>query len=236
MAKDRAKGGTKARSGGKAAAETVEQVVPQLYLITPDVADPEAFLPVLREVLAAAPVAAVLLRLAAREEREIINILKTIAPVVQDLGTALIYDGQPLLAARGGADGVHLPFDPDLIEEAVSSFRGERSVGVQGLRSKDDAMTAGELGADYVFFGEVYSRSGETHIPPVEAVAERVAWWAEMFEVPVVAFAPEMAAIAGFVQAKADFIALADAVFAHPQGPAYAVKEAHSLIESALNP
>ena len=121
-------------------------------------------------------------------------------------------------AARGGADGVHLPFDPDLIEEAVSGFHGERSVGVEGLRSKDDAMTAGELGADYVFFGEAYSRSGETHVPPLEAVAERVAWWAEMFEVPVVAFAPEMAAIPGFVRARADFIALADAAFAHPPG------------------
>ena len=97
MAKDRAKGGSKARSGGRQAAETVEQVVPQLYLITPEVADPEAFLPVLREALAAGPVAALLLRVATREEREIIKALKLLAPVVQEAGTALIYEGQPLL-------------------------------------------------------------------------------------------------------------------------------------------
>ena len=47
-------------------------------------------------------------------------------------------------------------------------------------------MLAAETGADYVMFGEPERRR---HRPATEAMLERVAWWAELFELPCVAYA-----------------------------------------------
>ena len=47
-------------------------------------------------------------------------------------------------------------------------------------------MLAAEAGADYVMFGEP-DAAGER--PSFEAIEERVAWWAEVFEIPCVGFA-----------------------------------------------
>ena len=49
-------------------------------------------------------------------------------------------------------------------------------------------MSAGEAGADYLLFGE--PRPDGT-IPALESVIERATWWAEIFETPCVAYAPD---------------------------------------------
>ena len=67
-----------------------------------------AFTAPLAAALAAGDVAAVLLRLAAADERALINSAKTLGPVVQDKGAALLLDGHADLVARAGADGAHL--------------------------------------------------------------------------------------------------------------------------------
>src|SRR5882672_3716870 len=80
----------------------------RLYLVTPAVADPAAAAALLGPALAAADVAAVLLRLAEADERTLIDRIKALAPLVQDRGVALLLDGRPDLVARAGADGAHL--------------------------------------------------------------------------------------------------------------------------------
>ena len=96
------------------------------------------------------------------------------------------------VAARGGADGVHV--DPILDEVTMLRERltGDRIIGVGGLRSQDDAMTVGEAGVDYLLFGEPRP---DGFLPPLDAVLERAAWWAEIFETPCVAFAPSLEAV-----------------------------------------
>jgi thiamine-phosphate pyrophosphorylase len=84
-------------------------------------------------------------------------------------------------------------------------------------------MIAAERGADYVMFGEP-NREGER--PAAEAVLERVAWWAEVFEVPCVAYAASADEIEALAQAGADFVAVGDFVFADARGVAVAVREA----------
>jgi thiamine-phosphate pyrophosphorylase len=100
-------------------------------------------------------------------------------------------------------------------------LKGERILGVGGLRSKDDAMSMGEAGVDYLLFGE--PRAGGAP-PPLEAVAERAGWWAEIFETPCVAFAPTLDAVPRLAATGAEFVALGEAVWAHPDGPAAAVR------------
>jgi thiamine-phosphate pyrophosphorylase len=56
-------------------------------------------------------------------------------------------------------------------------------------------------------------------------VIERVAWWAEVFEIPCVGFAAAPQEVEPLVTAGADFIAAGDWVFTDPRGPAAAVAE-----------
>jgi thiamine-phosphate pyrophosphorylase len=84
-------------------------------------------------------------------------------------------------------------------------------------------MTAAEIGADYVMFGE--PGMGDER-PSFEAIEERVAWWAEVFEAPCVAYAASLDEVAPLVKAGADFIALGDWLWHDPQTAAATVARA----------
>jgi thiamine-phosphate pyrophosphorylase len=179
---------------------------PRLYLITPAIAAAAAFAPQLAAALEAADVAAVLLRLAGGDERTLINRVKQLAPICQQHDAALILEGHADLVARGGADGAHLT-DVSAFTEALDTLKPERIAGCGGLETRHDAMLAAEQGADYIMFGEP-DASGRR--PAFEAIDERVAWWAEVFEAPCVAFAGGIDEIGPLVAAGADFVALGD--------------------------
>ena len=179
---------------------------PRLYLLTPPLAETAGFAAPLAVALAAADVAAVLLRLVDADERSLINRAKALAPLVQSKGAALIIDGHTDLVARAGADGAHLNGIDDFTE-ALERLKPERIVGVGGLASRHDCMIAAERDADYVMFG---APDGAGNRPPFDAIEERVAWWAELFELPCVAYATDLDEISALVAAGADFIALGD--------------------------
>ena len=74
--------------------------VPRLYLATPEVDDPSQLVASLPGLLAAADVAAVLLRLKPTDQRTMISRVKALAPVIQNGGAALLLDGHVELVAR----------------------------------------------------------------------------------------------------------------------------------------
>ncbi|HLH96998.1 MAG TPA: thiamine phosphate synthase [Xanthobacteraceae bacterium] len=195
---------------------------PRLYLISPEIADPAAGAEVLATALANTEVAAVLLRLAGRDERSLINIGKKLAPQIQSTGAAVLIAGHPEVVARIGADGAHLN-GIDAFNAARADLQPERIAGCGGLRSRHDAMLAGEAGADYVLFGDSDPAGWR---PSLEAIEERVRWWAEIFEPPCVAVAGALPEIDRLVAAGADFIACADCIFTDPRGPGVALAEA----------
>src|SRR6266850_4237383 len=125
---------------------------PRLYVATPQTIDP-AGSAALAAALGAADVAAVLLRLPAADERSLINHVKALAPVVQDLGAALLLEGHPDIAVKAGADGAHVA-GLDEFQAALATLKPERIVGCGALATRHDAMLAAESGADYVMFGE----------------------------------------------------------------------------------
>ncbi|WP_230531366.1 thiamine phosphate synthase [Microvirga roseola] len=197
----------------------------RLYLITPVLED-ASFAGPLAAACASGGVAAVLLRLGAADERSLTNLVKAYAPAVQDHGAALIVTAEgkadlATIAARGGADGVHIPGDPAQARELRDRVKADRAIGVGAIRTKDDAMTLGEAGVDYLLFGEPRA---DGSLPPLESVVERAAWWAEIFETPCVAYAPSLDAVETLAATHAEFIALGDAVWSHADGPAAAVK------------
>ena len=195
---------------------------PRLYLVTPRVADATAFAAPLVAALAAGDVAAVLLRLAAADERTLINIAKALAPVTQDTDVALLLDGHAELVARAGSDGAHLTGMAEF-GAAFDILKPDRIAGVGGLTTRHDAMSAAEQGADYVMFGEP---DAEGVRPAFAAIEERVAWWAEVFETPCVAFAASIEEVAPLVTAGADFIALGDWIWRDPRAATATIADA----------
>jgi thiamine-phosphate pyrophosphorylase len=200
----------------------------RLYLLSPLITDAKGFAAPLADACGAGGVAAVLLRFAAADERTLINHIKALAPVAQDKNVAAVIaaSGDIDLAAaaiRGGADGVHVDAGEAEIRALRERLKGERILGAGNVRSKHDAMSIGEAGVDYIMFGEPRA---DGSVPPLEAVAERAAWWAEIFEVPCVVYAPTLEAVSLLAATGAEFIALGDAVWTHPAGPAAAVAAA----------
>jgi len=199
---------------------------PRLYLITPPTVDASAISATVADALSAGDVAAVLLRLAEADERSLINCAKALAPVVQDKGAALLLDGHADLVARAGCDGAHLT-GIDALREALEHFKPERIAGCGGLYSRHDAMVAAEAGADYVMFGEPDASGAR---PAFAAVEERVAWWAEVFEIPCVAYAASIDEIVPLVKAGADFVALGDWLWREPREVAATIVRSAELL------
>ena len=196
---------------------------PRLYVLAPMVSDPATLFEDVAEISRTVHVAAVLLRLPDADERSLINWVKAAAAAgVQAAGAALLVDGRPDIVARAGADGAHLS-GPGALKAAVRMLKSNYIAGAGGLRSRHDAMVAAEAGADYVMFGEP-DASG--HHPSREAVIDRVAWWAEVFEIPCVAYASALDGIDALVSTGADFVAVGDALFEDPRGPGAAAADA----------
>ncbi len=193
---------------------------PRLYLVTPQEA--AGLADRLAEALAAADIAAVLLRLPQGEEAVRADHAKAIAPTVQNKGAALLLDGDAELVVRAGADGAHLG-GIEALAAALPTLKPAHIAGCGRLTTRHEAMIAGEAGADYVMFGEP-DASGRR--PSFDAVAERVAWWAELFEIPCVGFATSLDEVRPLASAGADFVAVGNCIFDDERGDAAAVADA----------
>jgi thiamine-phosphate pyrophosphorylase len=212
-----------------AAKPTPPRPVPRLYLATPELDDPSQMAASLSDMLADVDVAAVLVRLRETDQRTMISRIKALAPTVQGSGAALLLDGHVELVARAGADGAHLT-GLAALQEALPSLKPDRIAGVGGLATRHDSMTAGEAGADYVLFGEPDAHGQR---PSVEAIAERLQWWEELFEPPCVGFAASRDEAFEFAAAGADFILVGDLIWADPRGAKAALSDVLQAIKEA---
>ena len=179
----------------------------RLYLLTPALtaADLTTFAPRLAAALAAGDVASVLVRLAAgAEQKRVVPPLFEIAAAHE---TALLLEGDARLAARLGADGVHV--DGADVADAVASFKSRthrRGGAAEAARRRDVGRRGGRRLRDV-------RRAGARRRTPLATTLERVSWWAEIFETPCVAYAARLEDVAPLAEAGADFIALDDAVW-----------------------
>lgn len=187
---------------------------PQIYLVTPVIGDAETFVHILAETVARTSAACVLLRLPAMEERAAINAAKILVPAAQAHGAAVLVENNHRVAARGGADGVHVT-DPALLDDALAAMKPDRIVGMGDLATKHAAMEAAEQDIDYVMFGEEAFAEGAT---PDPARAERAQWWAEVFETPCVIGAANEEEAQVLRATGAEFIALGPWAFAPAKG------------------
>jgi thiamine-phosphate pyrophosphorylase len=205
---------------------------PRLYLFTPLLDDTTAFAGALDAVLSAGDVAAVLLRLGDADERTLINRVKSIGAAVQRRDIALLLDGRPDVVGRAGADGAHLT-GIEALQGALATLKPDRIAGVGGLRSRHDAMLAGEANADYVMFGDPDRRANTGRRPPFPDIVERVEWWAELFQLPCIGYAAAADEIRPLAEAGADFVALGEWIWEEPGGAKTAVAAAAGNLAAA---
>ena len=156
---------------------------PRLYLITPPIPDAGAFAPKLEAALALCDIACACSCAAGARCSENKKIIARSRRWRRRRGVAVLVEGDAQLALRAGADGCHVEGAGEALEAAVAALQPDRIVGAGGLASRDAAMEAGEFGVDYVMFG------GPDEAQPHEGIVERAAWWAEIFNVPCVAYA-----------------------------------------------
>jgi len=192
----------------------------RLALLTPhrvEAGDADALAAALTAACAAGDVAAVILRLAPSDERSLVNLVKRVAPAAQGTGAALVvacagFSGDLVsVAARGGADGVHLDKPRDgALAELRDRLDDGRILGAGGHEQKHAAMEAGEAGADYVMFGGLYA---DGVAPDAATVLDRAAWWTEIFETPCIAVAHAAGEVAALVDTGAEFLGLESALW-----------------------
>lgn len=189
---------------------------PRLYLATPagllsDGRSLAEFEKDLQAALDAGGVACVLLSTDGIDDDAGVGpIANRLAPLVQERDIAFLVEGRVHAAEAAQADGVQIPWDHGGYMTARRTLGEEAVVGIYCGASRHDAMLAAEIGADYVAFDA--------------AERELIAWWASLMQIPAVAFGAVSDDIADLKQAGADFIAVREAVWNHPKGPAAAVR------------
>ena len=197
-------------------------MVPELYLIAPPDAEAEAFAALLPRVLAAAGISALLLPRGSRGENAYRAFVKSIAPVAQAAGCAVLIEGEPGLVRTLGADGLHVTGPTAGVKAALNALKPDFIVGAGADGTRDDAMGKGELGPDYIMFGPI---SGA--IAP--ATRELAGWWAETMEIPGVLSDPEAVATTADA-AGCEFLALSASLWGAPD-PAAAIAAIATRLE-----
>ncbi len=198
-----------------------------LYLVTPtglaNGALPlEDFAPLLESALDAGAVEALLLRTAGfegeRPDTALAREIERLLPLAHARGVPLVLEERADLAAQLGCDGVHLAARRTGIVAVRKALGPDAIVGAAAGGSRHDAMEAADAGADYVTFGFFDPE-------PQPPDPELLEWWQEVMQAPAVAMGGiTLENAAALAAAGADFLALRNAVWSHPQGPAKAIK------------
>ncbi len=145
--------------------------------------------------------------------------LQALVAVAQHAGVAVLIADDEALAANVSADGVHITSlhreQPALERYQVvrQKLGANAIIGVDAGSSRHDAMALGEAGADYVAFGKTTNdhattTDGSDTKMPIESQDEIVAWWADIFEIPVVALdIADDETAKHMAEVRADFVA-----------------------------
>ncbi|MBL8549361.1 MAG: thiamine phosphate synthase [Hyphomonadaceae bacterium] len=204
----------------------------RLYLISPPAFALEDFAAETAKALSGGDVASFQLRMKGAEDGAILRAAERLMPIVQSFDAAFILNDRPDLARRAGADGVHVGQTDAPYAEARKIMGADAIVGVTCHNSRHLAMVAGEAGADYVAFGAFHPT--DTKAAPTRAEPEILEWWQANFTIACVAIGGiKVEHAEALARAGADFLAVAGGVWAHPEGPAEAVRLFNAALDRA---
>ncbi|WP_159586179.1 thiamine phosphate synthase [Chelativorans xinjiangense] len=149
--------------------------------------------------------------------------------LAQARGVAVIIAGEPRIAARVQADGIHVEGSKSELADTVRKYQDRMTVGCGGAKTRDDALELGETQPDYIFFGRFgYDNKPEPHPRNLTLGA----WWSQMIELPCIVMAgADVQSVQAVAGTGAEFVALGTAVFAPDADPARIVAEANRLLD-----
>ncbi|MCF2870760.1 thiamine phosphate synthase [Octadecabacter sp. G9-8] len=187
-----------------------EKEPPRIYLITPSEVDLATFPDRLTSCLDATDVACVRLSLGSTDETVIAKTADALRLITHDRDVALVIDTHVMMVERLGLDGVHLTDAARTIKAVRKELGDDAIIGSNCYASRHNAMTACELGADYITFGPV----GDTPLGNSQkAELELFQWWSQMIEVPVVAEGALTEQLIGDLSPHTDFFGIGDEVW-----------------------
>jgi thiamine-phosphate pyrophosphorylase len=197
----------------------------QIFLIAPPDTDAPTCLRRFDEAIAASPVAALLLPRGARGEGSYKALVKAITPRAQAAGVAVLIEGDPGLVRTLGADGLHVEGSINEVKAATQALKPDYIVGAGRIASRHDAMSKGELGPDYVFFGPLSGPRDPEH-------REMARWWSQIMEVPSVLSDPAATADTATAEGS-DFIGLGESLWSAPEGVTARLEAIAKALEAA---
>jgi thiamine-phosphate pyrophosphorylase len=197
----------------------------QIFLIAPADADAAGCMQKLDEALAAAPVSVLLIPRGRRSEGGYKAVVKAVVGKAQAAGVAVLIEGDPGLVRMLGADGLHVEGDVGDVKAATAALKPDYIVGAGNVASRHDAMSKGELGPDYIFFGPLSgARDPEQR--------EMARWWAEIMEIPSVLSDPSATADSATAEGG-EFIGLGDSLWSAPEGVTARLEAIAKALESS---
>lgn len=161
------------------------------------------FVDLLKQAISATDVAC--LRVTGYDTPNLLHIAKTLLPIAQDQGVAVLLDSSDL-AITLLADGAHLT-DATKYHQTRRIIGVDNIIGVSCPLERHTAMEMGDAGADYIEF--------QPSLEPKDI--ELIVWWNEIMTVPsVIAGTFDTASAKTFISAGADFLAPAPTIWATP--------------------
>ena len=199
----------------------------RLCLVTPLGIEPAALPALVGAALSGGDVASLIIAADPTDPNVLQRLAEALVPIAAARGVASLIHNDTRIAGRTGADGVHIDSGAADLADAVAALRRKKIVGAGGVRSRHEAMLAGESDPDYVFFGRL---DGDTGAAIFEKSFELAEWWSSLFVIPgIVMGGKSIASVRQAAAAGIEFVALSRAVF-EAGDPAAAVAEANRLL------
>lgn len=200
----------------------------RLVLIAPSAVSTD-WIEALPDILAAGDVASFILPQFDLDDQAFQKLAEKVTPVVQAAGAAMVIAGETRVAARVGADGVHVEGNRVALEDAIERLQSKMAVGAGGAKTRDDALELGEARPDYIFFGKFgFDNKPEPHSRNLSLGH----WWADMIAIPCIVMGGSVIDSAREVaESGVEFVALSSAVFSAIE-PAGAVAQVNALLDA----
>ncbi|KZL20828.1 Thiamine-phosphate synthase [Pseudovibrio axinellae] len=203
---------------------------PRLYLVTPQSFDLDQFEGQLKQALEGGDVASLLISMPDANEVELQTAAKRLVPVAQAHDVAVMIENNTQIVGRSGADGLHVTGTDKELEETLDGFQDDKIIGHAGVKTRHEAMVVASMGVDYMFFGLLSLKQEEE---PHRKSLDYGIWWSEVFETPCVVLAgTALSSVDTAAATGAEFVAVREAVWNHPEGPKAAVEQANAILST----
>lgn len=185
-----------------------------LYAITPDIADTALLAEKVNAALRGGA-RYVQYRNKTAPRSLLLEQTRILAALCRRRAARLIVNDYVDLAAKAGADGVHVGRDDPAVNEARARLGSRAVVGASCYADLARALEAEEMGVDYVAFGSFYPSGTKPEATPVSIELLREA--GRVLRVPIVAIGGiTVENAASLINAGADALAVSGALFSVP--------------------